>query len=178
MTGSQVALGTTSASSMPTAATTGSWDAEEANRIALGQGLSAESVTISPGSSWGHAGHTQIDSGSGAVFIDADSPGNPIRSANGVAIRAEAFGNYRLMSIPGTSGADESTVTREPYDTCGSNSKDVIHGDAGHDSLHGDAGSDRLSDDSGNEVIENGKAENSINAGAGNRKPVAAASPR
>jgi Ca2+-binding RTX toxin-like protein len=145
-------------------------DAEGANRIVLGQGLSAESVTISAGSSQGHAGQTQIDFGSGAVFIDANSPGNRIKSADGVAIRADAFDNYRLTSIPGDSGVEESTVTEEPYDTFGSNSKDVIHGDAGHDALRGDAGSDRLSDDSANDTIEDGQAGNSIDGGIGNHK--------
>ncbi|HMW18189.1 MAG TPA: Ig-like domain-containing protein [Accumulibacter sp.] len=143
-------------------------DTMGANRIVLGQGLSAENVIISAGSYWGHSGQTRIDFGSGAVFIDAGSRIDRIESADGLAITADAFGTYRLALVSGTSGADVLTGTRGPDDIYGGGGNDAIHSGAGRDSLHGGAGNDRLFGDSGDDTIEDSEGDNFIDGGAGN----------
>ncbi|MDO9190961.1 MAG: calcium-binding protein, partial [Sulfurimicrobium sp.] len=143
-------------------------DAEGSNRIVLGQGLSAENVIISTGSGWEHSGQTQIDFGSGAVFVDAGSRIDRIESADGVVITADDFDKYRLASISGTTSADVLTGTKGPDDIYGGDGNDVIHGGAGRDSLRGGTGNDRLFGDSGDDTIEDGEGENFIDGGAGN----------
>jgi trimeric autotransporter adhesin len=143
-------------------------DAEGANRIVLGQGLSAENVIISAGSGWEHSGQTRIDFGSGAVYVDAGSRIDRIESSDGVVITAADFDAYRLAWTYGTAGADALTGDISPDVMYGAAGNDVIHGGANRDALQGGAGIDRLFGDSGDDTINDWEGENFTDGGAGN----------
>jgi len=142
-------------------------DAEGANRIVFGAGLSAENVIVSERNNLGWP-ETRVDYGPGAFYLAAGTRIDRIESDDGTVVTVTDFAAYYRTVISGSAAADVITGSRGPDVIAGGDGHDLVHAGAGRDEIEGGEGDDLLFGESGDDTLHDDRGWNHLSGGLGN----------